>query len=228
MTGFRPGWGLTCQVAIALVTVVALSAWQFSRGQEQASLAAERDQRLASPPLAAGAFAPNTPDFTRLQLTGRYDPERTFFVLDRAQPWRYLVITPLVTNHGAFLATRGRAERPRAGAFAVPEIETPAGLIAVTGVLWPQEGAADTSRWPEGWPKAVPAMNVPAMAEMTGAHPREVRLEQPSAGLEPVSLAFDYSPGTHWSYAVQWLLIGIVIIAGYIFLGRRRSAQQSG
>ena len=110
MTGFRPGWGLTCQVAIALVTVVALSAWQFSRGQEQASLAAERDQRLASPALAAGAFAPNTPDFTRLQLTGRYDPARTFFVLDRAQPWRYLVVTPLMTNHGAFLATRGRAD----------------------------------------------------------------------------------------------------------------------
>ena len=238
MSGFRPGLALTAQVAVAVVTVVALSYWQFSRGQEKAALAAERDQRLAAPALAVGAFLASTPDFTRISLTGRYDGERTFFVIDRAEPWRYLVVTPLVTNHGAFLATRGRAERPRAGAplargspsrsaglraLSLPRIETPEGMVAVAGVLWPQEGAADTSRWPEGWPKAVNGMNVRAMAEMTGAHPREVRLEEPSAGLAPVSLAYDYSPGTHWSYAVQWLLIGVAIVAGYIFFGRRRS-----
>ncbi len=240
MRGFRPGWALTCQVAVALATVTALSFWQFSRGQEKAALAAERDQRLAAPALAAEAFSSSTPDFTRLALAGRYDGERSFFIIDRAQPWRYLVVTPFVTNHGVFLATRGRAERPRAGALSAaeregpplarealrtPEIETPSGLVAVAGVLWPEEGAADTSRWPEGWPKAVNGMNVPAMAELTGAHPREVRLEEPSAGLAPVSLAYDYSPGTHWSYAVQWLLIGVAIVAGYIFFGRRRSGR---
>ena len=227
MSGFRPGWGLTLQVAVAIATVAALSAWQFSRGQEKATLAAERDQRLAAPAMTAGAFAVGTPDFTRLELTGRYDAERTFFVIDRAQPWRYLVVTPLVTNHGAFLATRGRAERPRAGGFDVPEVETPSGLVAVAGVLWPTEGAADTSRWPDGWPKAVNGMNVAAMAEMTGAHPREVRLEVPTAGLAPVSLAYDYSPGTHWSYAVQWMLIGVAIVAGYVFFGRRRSGRSA-
>ncbi len=224
MTDFRPGRALTCQVAVALVTVVALSAWQFSRGQEKASLASERDQRLAAPAADAGAFEPNTPDFTRLALAGRYDGERMFFVIDRAEPWRYLVITPLVTNHGSFLVNRGRAERPRAGSFRAPEIETPAGLIEVTGVLWPDEGAVNASGWPDGWPKAVNGMNVAAMAELTGAHPREVRLEAPSAGLAPVSLAYDYSPGTHWSYAVQWLLIGVAIVAGYVFFGRRRGA----
>ena len=240
MRGFRPGWALTCQVAVALATVIALSFWQFSRGQEKAVLAAERDQRLAAPALAAEGFAPGMPDFTRLALAGRYDAERTFFVIDRAQPWRYLVVTPLVTNHGVFLATRGRTERPRAGALSAgereglplargalgaPEVETPSGLIAVAGVLWPEEGAADTSRWPDGWPKAVNGMNVSAMAELTGAHPREVRLEEPSPGLVPVSLAYDFSPGTHWSYAVQWLLIGVAIVAGYIFFGRRRSGR---
>ena len=225
MSGFQPGWALTCQVAIALATVIALSFWQFSRGQEKAMLAAERDQRLAAPALAAGAFAPSTPDFTRLELAGRYDSERTFFIIDRAQPWRYLVVTPLVTNHGVFLVNRGRAERPRAGALRTPEIETPSGLVAVVGVLWPDEGAAVTSRWPEGWPKAVNGMNVATMAELTGAHPREVRLEEPSEGLAPVSLAYDFSPGTHWSYAVQWLLIGVAIVAGYIFFGRRRGGR---
>ena len=188
-------------------------------------MAAARDERLAAAPVMAGAFDDGTPDFTRLALAGRYDLERTFFVIDRAQPWWYLVVTPLVTNHGAFLVTRGRTERPRAGALGIPEIETPTDLVAVTGVLWPEEGAAATSRWPDGWPKAVNGMNVPTMAELTGAHPREVRLEEPSPGLAPVSLAYDYSPGTHWSYAVQWLLIGVAIVAGYIFFGRRRGGR---
>ena len=226
VSGFRPGLALTVQVAAALATVVALSFWQFSRGQEKAGLAAQRDARLASAAVTAGSFGSATPDFTRLELAGRYDAERSFFVIDRGQPWWYLVVTPLVTNHGPFLVTRGRAERPRAGGLDVPEVQTPAGLVTVTGVLWPTDGVAGTSRWPEGWPKAVHGMNVPAMAELTGAHPREVRLEEPSAGLAPVSLAYDYSPGTHWSYAVQWLLIGVAIVAGYIFFGRRRSGHE--
>lgn len=225
MSAFQPGWGLTCQVAVAVVTVIGLSVWQFSRGQEKAGLAAARDARLASPTVTAGGFGEATPDFTRLELAGRYDTERTFFVIDRGQPWWYLVVTPIVTGHGPFLVTRGRVERPRTGGLDVPEVQTPAGRVTVTGVLWPAEGAAHTSRWPAGWPKAVNGMNVATMAELTGAHPREVRLEEPSQGLAPVSLAYEYSASTHWSYAVQWLLIGAVIVAGYIFFGRRRSGR---
>ena len=63
------------------------------------------------------------------------------------------------------------------------------------------------------------------MAEATDAHPREIRLEAGAEGVfRPASLRWDYSPGTHWSYAVQWLLIGTAVAVGYYLIGRRRGA----
>lgn len=228
MTGFRPGLALTGQVAAAVVTVLALSVWQWGRGLEKLELGKARDSRLTAAPLAAADYTPATPDFTRLSLAGRYVPERSFFVVDRSGAWRYLVVTPMRTDHGTFLLTRGRVDKPRLGESGVPPVDTPAGITPVTAVLWPDEGAARTDAWPEGWPKAIGGMNVGAMAELARAHPRELRLETPSPGLDPVPFVHDYSPGTHFSYAVQWLLIGAVIVVGYVVVGRRRAAREAG
>ena len=227
MTGFRPGLALTCQVGVALVTVLVLSVWQFQRGIEKTELAADRDSRLAATPLTAADYTPATPDFTRMSLAGRYVPERSFFVVDRSQAWRYLVVTPMRTDHGTFLLTRGRVDRRQLDDRSLPPVDTPAEITPVTAVFWPSEGAARTDTWPEGWPKAIGGMNIGAMAELTRAQPRELRLETPSPGLDPAPLIHEYAPGTHFSYSVQWLLIGAVIAVGYVVVGRRRAAREA-
>ena len=67
------------------------------------------------------------------------------------------------------------------------------------------------------------------MAAAAGAHPREIRLERGSAGVSsPASLAWDYSPGTHWGYTAQWLLIGAAVVAGYVVIGLRRGRNRDG
>lgn len=216
LADFRPGKALTAQAALALVVVLVLAAWQFSRGLEKTALANERTERLATAPIPAETLRADTADFTRVELVGEYDPARQFFVAGRrqtgAEAWSVLVATG-----GAFLVNRGTVSRP-----APP----PTGPASVVGVLWPVAqvtGYAAEQPWPEGWPKRVRWADPLRMAEAVGAFPREIRLEGGSAGVaRPASLAWDYSPGTHWGYTAQWLLIGAAIVGGYLVIGVRR------
>ena len=218
---FRPGRALTLQVAAALVTTVALATWQISRALEKTALADAREARLGAEPVGAAGYTADTPDFTRLQLTGRYDPNRLFLVAEpRARGFE--VISVLATDAGSFLVNRGWALRSPSGSGPA----TPTGTVSVVGLAWPTTPVATALRqedWDDGWPKAARVLNVERMAKASGAHAREIRLEAGGEGVfRAASLARDYSPGTHWSYAVQWLLIGTGIGVGYVFIGRRR------
>ncbi|MXY56488.1 MAG: SURF1 family protein [Gammaproteobacteria bacterium] len=222
---FRPGRALTLQVAAALVTTVGLATWQITRALDKMALADARDVRLQAEPVDAPRYAPQTPDFTRLALTGQYDPERLFLVAERPRTRGFDVVSVLKTDTGSFLVNRGWTLR--SPSQAVPE--TPTGMISVIGVVWPTTSVSD-ARWQEvgteGWPKTARVVNPERMAAATGAHAREIRLEAGGAGVfRAASLAWDYEPGTHWSYAVQWLLIGLGVGIGYVLIGRRRGRE---
>ena len=216
---------MTLQVAAALVTAVGLATWQITRGLEKTALADARQARLRAEPIDVTRFAAETPDFTRLALTGRYDPERLFLVAGRPHARGFDVVSVLTTDAGSFLVNRGWTLRSPADS--VPA--TPHGTVSVVGVVWPStpvSGALRQEAWAEGWPKRVRVLNPERMAEETGAHAREIRLEAGGAGVfRAASLDWDYEPGQHWSYAVQWLLIGTGIGIGYVLIGRRRGSR---
>ncbi len=222
---FRPGRALTLQVTAALVATVGLATWQITRALDKMALADARDVRLQAEPVDAVRYAPQTPDFTRLALKGHYDPERLFFVAQRPQARGFEVVSVLKTNAGSFLVNRGWTLR--SPSQAVPR--TPTGMVSVVGVVWPTTPVSDALRqevWAEGWPKTARVLNPERMAEATGAHVREIRLESGGAGVfRAASLVWDYEPGMHWSYAVQWLLIGSGIGIGYVLIGRRRGRE---
>lgn len=214
---FKPGAALTAQAAAALVVVLVLAAWQFSRGVEKSALEDARAERLRADPVAAASYGADTGDFTRIRLTGRYDPVRRFLVASRPGA-PYSVFEALHSEDGIFLVNRGLAAEP---------VEAPpTGTVSVVAVAWPTVAAtplAEREPWPEEWPKRLRGLHVERMAAALEAHPREFRLQRGSAGvLRPASLAWDYAPGTHFSYTVQWLLIGAVVVVGYVVIGRRR------
>ena len=216
---FKPGWALTFQAAAAVATVLALAGWQLARGLEKSALAAERLARLSAPPVAMDPRA--APNFTRLALAGRYDAERHFLLAARGEG--ILVWTPLRTAAGTVLVNRGWHGNE--------SFETPVGPVAVVAVAWPKTAASRASSvvWPAGWPKRLFAPDLPRMAAAVDAAPREVRLWPGSAGvLAPPTLAWDYSPGTHYGYVAQWLLIGAALAAGYVVIGRRRGRAADG
>lgn len=220
---FKPGWTLTWQAAVAVATVLALAGWQLARGLEKSALAAERLARLSAPPVAMDPVA--APNFTRLALAGRY-AERHFLLAARGEG--ILVWTPLRTAGGTVLVNRGWHDDE--------SFETPVGPVAIVAVAWPKVPAhrQSSAAWPAGWPKRLFAPDLPRMAAAADAAPREMRLWPGSAGaLAPPTLAWDYSPGTHYGYMAQWLLIGAAVVAGYVVIGRRRgraadAAEQHG
>lgn len=222
LEGFRPGKALTAQAAAALVVVLSLAAWQFGRGLDKTALANERAGRLGAEPVDAATLGTDWPDFVRVALVGEYDPEHQFFVTGRqaggVEAW-----SVLHTSNGPFLVNRGWLASP-----AVP----PVGQVSAVGVLWPSVPVtvyASQQAWPDDWPKEVRWADPPRMAAATGAHPREIRLEQGSAGVSrPASLAWDYSAGMHWGYTAQWLLIGAAVVAGYVVIGLRRGRNRAG
>ena len=222
---FRPGRALTMQVAAALLTTVGLATWQITRALDKIALADARQARLQAEPVDAACYASETPAFTRLALTGRYDPDRMFLVAQRPRARGFDVISVLSTDAGSFLVNRGWTLRPVSAS--IPD--TPTDAVSVVGVVWPTppvSGALRREAWAAGWPKSARILDWERMARATGAHPREVRLEAGGEGVfRAASLAWDYGPGQHWSYAVQWLLIGTGIGVGYVLIGRRRGAQ---
>lgn len=224
---FRPGRALTLQVAAALVTTVGLATWQITRGLEKTALADARQARLQAEPIDATRFAAEVPDFTRLALTGRYDTNRVFLVAEGPRVRGFHVVSVLTTDAGSFLVNRGLTVRSPSDS--VPE--TPNETVSVVGVVWPAtpvSGAFRQEVWAEGWPKRVRVINPSRMAEATGAHAREIRLEAGGPGVfRAPSLAWDFDAGQHWSYAVQWLLIGIGIGVGYVVIGRRKGRRQA-
>ena len=224
---FRPGRALTVQVAVALAVVLALAAWQFSRGIEKTALQNAHAERLRGEPVDAAGYAAATPDFTRLTLVGRFDAERTFIVADQVgRPVQ--VVSAFHSADRVFLVNRGWAaatvQPKREGDF--PAFETPTALVEVVGAAWPTAPTSPwlaAQPWPEGWPKRLRGFDIARMAAEVGAHPREIRLERGQPGvLRPASLAWDYSPGTHWGYVAQWLLIGAAVVVGYVVIGKRR------
>lgn len=221
-SAFRPGLALTLQAGAAFLIVLALAVWQFGRGMQKTALHDARLARLQAPPGAATVLSPSVADFTRVSLTGVYDGERQFFVA--ATPQAFQILTPLRTAAGVYLVNRGWTTPASAA-------EPPAGTVTVTGVVWPITALtpmAAQEPWSNDWPKTVRAFNTERMAAAVGALAREIRLQSGAGMLQPPSLAWDYSPGTHWGYTVQWLLIAAAVVGGYVVIGKRRGRQAHG
>ena len=218
--------GLALPAALAVVTTLGLASWQASRALEKSALRDARAERLAAAPIAGASFAADTPDFTRLALTGRYDGERAFLVAARPGGGAQ-VVAPFVADGGVFLVNRGWASAD--GAASANSLAPPTGRVAIVGVVWPRTGQSrNPAPWPQGWPKRVRALQPARMAAAVAAmgeqevHDVEIRLQAGSPGaLRAASLAWDYSPFTHWSYVAQWLLLGAAVGVGYVLIGRR-------
>ena len=227
-------WSLTLQVAFAVATTIGLSIWQLSRGFDKLELRAGFEAALAAP-VVAEDVREELPDYRRVSLTGHFDQEISFLVDNRRHLGRpgYWVITSFDTAYGRFLVNRGWLSAGP-NMRELPEIETPDGEQQVEGVVWPNlpvSALAKSEAWSERWPVRVRGLDVPRMADRVRSFGREVRLTRASDGLlQPAPLAVDFATAKHWGYALQWLLIGGLIVAGYWYFGVRqgRSRDERG
>lgn len=174
MRNFRPGLALTAQAGFALVTVLALAYWQYSRGVEKSALAEARDEMLALAPREIRVDT-DTVDFSRVATSGRYDRERSFFAraIRSGRPG-FDVYTRFETYAGSFIVHRGWV--PASSRDGLPAVDTPLGEVEITGVVWPTAEVPPVQRqadWGERWPKRIGVVDVERMAQSADTGARE-------------------------------------------------------
>ena len=236
MLQFRNVSPLLLQVIFAVLTTVALSYWQFTRGFEKlelretyvAALEARPYDQYINPSLLLAAES----DYHRIVLDGWFDQEMSFLIENRRSEGRpgYWVVAAFNTDGGRFLVNRGWIS---AGVDfrETPQVSIPSGQHQLEGVIWPS-GPASTfvtqNDWSQKWPIRVRTFDLDGMAAKTGSQLREIRLTSATEGLfVPVALSIDFETAKHWSYAVQWLFIGGLVVAGYWFFNIRKGREKN-
>ncbi|HEY8520418.1 MAG TPA: SURF1 family protein [Gammaproteobacteria bacterium] len=220
MRGRTAGRWLALAVAAALLAVLcaSLGRWQLERADENRAL---RDRFAAAadePPLEA---VPEAPDaelrYRRLEIRGRYVPDRQFLLDNRVHDGRagYEVLTPFRPEHGGpwLLVNRGwMAANP--DRRVLPDVAVDGHPRSVAGRLddYPRLGLRlgdDEGAPPD---EAVQVLVFPTRESL------EARLGRPLAAFqllldpgEPDGFVRDWRPGgvqpeTNLTYAVQWFL----------------------
>lgn len=184
--------------------------------------------QLRAEPIAASNFTSATPSYQRINILGRFDETRTFFVSNQRDAGRpgFWVYTRFNSAYGSFLVNRGFV--PVQGSwFANPEVATPSSQMTIAGVVWPNVEARSSDEFEnQEWPIRVSRIDIAGMANAAGTYPNEIRLFADSEGvLRGAPIAISNESSRHWGYAAQWVLIGSLIFAGYwyFFLRFRKS-----
>jgi surfeit locus 1 family protein len=226
---WHPGWKMTLFVVIMLPILIGLARWQLERADEKSWYETRQLARMSLPPKAPPATLAEDTAFLRVILEGRYEPGEHYLVDNRVHGGRpgYWVISRFrALDDRLWLVNRGWL----AGADtrgSLPEVPTPAVVLRLVGVLWPDTGMPPLlapDPWPAEWPKRVQRLDIERMAgDDPAVVPVEVRLEPGEpGGFVPAPLEAMFSPAVHHGYALQWFGLALALITGYLIFGFRR------
>jgi len=220
---FAPSWTMTALTVALCVLFVHLGNWQWNKGiMRRAEWAAFA--RGADAPVALGSrSAAAVPRFERVEVTGRFEPERQFLLDNRVHAGAagYEVLTPFALSDGRMLLVdrgwvpfsgyRSRlpdvrldARAPRALTGRIDELPAPGLSLGRTA---PAPGPS--------WPKVTsyPDMGELASALKTPLEPRILLLDPH----EPDGYVRDWqppglTPARNLSYAVQWWGFAVTLL----------------
>jgi cytochrome oxidase assembly protein ShyY1 len=233
-----PGWLARAAVALALAAVMALlGQWQLDRYRERSEVNARIDAGTAAParPLTellppptgeVGAAPPDSAAWTRVTVTGRYDPGREILVRGRTLDGvGFEVLTPLVLADGtAVLVDRGWLPADRSGAATVPSVPpAPGGEVSVVGRLRRPESGGDSPAAAGGRlqvRRIAPARLATALPyPVYGGY---VTAEEAPDGLRPVPPRRERA-WQNGGYALQWWVFAVGTLVGFGYLARRQA-----
>jgi cytochrome oxidase assembly protein ShyY1 len=241
-----PRWlGILALTVAASVVMVLLGTWQLHRYQERAATNERIDAAAARPPVpvdevlppgparagGAGPAPAGTAAWTRVTVTGRYDPARTVLVRNRTVDSRvgYEVLTPLLLGDGsAVLVDRGWIPPAPGAATAVPQVPaTPGGQVTVVGRVHLSEARPDAVLRRDGRLETR-RISVPRIA---GELPYPVRgayllVDTQTPAADPAFAPIPIRHENDWQnagYVVQWWIFAGMALFGYGWLARREA-----
>jgi len=241
-----PRWlGILVLALVAAAVMVLLGRWQYHRYEARHAVNARIDAAATAQPrpLAAvlpvpGASAgtagpPPSADasYTRVTVTGRYDPANIVLVRGRTVDRQvgFEIVTPLrLADGSAVLVDRGWVPPAPGGAMAQPTLPpTPDGDVTVTGVLKLSESRGGDVTRAEGRLEtrriAVPRIAAQLPYPVFGAF---VALDDQVPTADAAFVAVPPDRQNDWlngGYAVQWWLFAGMTLVAYGWLARREA-----
>lgn len=234
MTDKNPSWLRWFVLGMALLGAAVTSSlglWQLNRADEKLSLQTAREQQSAKEALEGQALLPIAGDqahlsellHRRMVLTGHWLPEHNVFLENRqmnAKPG-FFMLTPLRLegSNWVIIVQRGWVQRSFTDRTALPAIESPSGLVQVSGHLapWPSRlydfGGIETGPIRQN-------LELMAFRAETGQDLLEVSLLQ--SGLASDGLLREWpvvasGVAMHHGYAFQWFGLSALIVLLYVW-----------
>ncbi len=236
-----PRWiGLGLLMTLAAVAMIGLGVWQLDRFHYRTAIndridaaAAAAPVPLASvlrPPAArAGAVGPDAPGdaaWTRVSVSGRYDPAHQIVAHSRTVDGNvgFEVLTPLLLGDAtAILVDRGWIPPPPDGATTPTSVPpAPAGEVTVLGRIHAAESRPDSPQPVGTWltvRRVAPASIAPVLPY--GVYGAYVTLDtqQPAADPTFVPVSPDYeNAAMNAGYVAQWWVFALLTLAGFGYL----------
>ncbi|WP_406105501.1 SURF1 family protein [Micromonospora globbae] len=246
-----PRWlGILALTLVAATVMVFLGNWQLDRyrGRTEINERIDAGARMAPTPLrdalsaptgGAGTAGPAPAEdkvWTRVTVTGRYDPSNMVLVRSRTVDSRvgFEVVTPLVLGDGtAVLVHRGWIPPAPGGATARPDLPaTPSGEVTVVGRVHESESGAGAVERRDGRLEtrriAVPRLARELPYPVYGAY---LLLDEQTPAADPAFTAVPIGHTNNWQnfgYVVQWWLFAGMTLFGYGWAARREARRAAG
>lgn len=234
----KPKWIAGHLLALTVVVAfVNLGMWQLRRHDWRAERNERIEQGLARDAVPLGTLPPGERDYRPVTVTGRYVQDADVLLSPRNErgPGHH-VLTPLVLEDGTpLLVDRGWVPY-RFDVPPVPGTTPPGGEVRLEGVLLPAaEADAQGTRDDAGRLLRVRAVD-PGLILAERLRTRAVedvflllRTQDPAPAELPVPGPLPQpDAGPHLSYAIQWFLFTVVVLAGYPLLLRRTVREAGG
>jgi len=229
------GWAVVILIAGVFVR---LGLWQLDRLDERRAENDRIEQRLAERtlPLAEALAAGGDLEYRHAVAVGEFIPADEVLLRNRTHDGQngFHVLTPMVLTSGeALLVDRGWI--PIAlDTSPVVEFAPSEGTVEIVGILRnsrkapaigptdPVSGRLTQIFWPdlERLAPQMPQPLAPAYLELRSQVPLATTPQPLPAG-DPI-----LTDGPHLSYAVQWFSFAVIVLAGYLFLWRRRRREK--
>ena len=210
---------------IAVLILVSLGTWQFTRGVYKAELEKKMDMFASTMDLQTAPEDWNELNYREVRLTGKPQTAGTMLLDSRIYQGQvgYEVIVPfLLQDQSAIvLLNRGWVSREQTSLLENGAIFED---MKIAGQLYlPKTGMklVDTILVKDQWPRVIAYLDIPALSEELGVSlaPAVVVLDSNSDfAFQKIWQPYVMSPIRHYGYAVQWWGLALVLLAfGWIW-----------